>query len=140
MRTLALVTVIGLCAGACGDTAGPEHPSMLTTIELTPESVGMTDTGQKQQLTAVLKDQNGNVMTGITLFWSARNSGVATVDQDGLVTSGEKTCVATITAAATNVHETIIESNGVRVEVSHPRRPTSGASAPSAASGCGASE
>jgi len=67
MRRLANVPLVGLCLGACGDTAGPEHAPILTTIEVAPLQVSMSTTGQEQQLVAVSLDQNGDLLSGVTL-------------------------------------------------------------------------
>ena len=54
--------------------------------------------GQTQQLTATLKDANGNVLTGRTVMWSSNNTTVASVNGTGLVTAkvaGSATITAT---------------------------------------------
>ena len=54
--------------------------------------------GQTQQLTATLKDANGNLLTGRTVTWSSNNTPVATVNGTGLVTAkvaGSATITAT---------------------------------------------
>ncbi|HET9637322.1 MAG TPA: Ig-like domain-containing protein [Gemmatimonadaceae bacterium] len=48
-------------------------------------------------MTATIKDQNGNVMTGQTITWSTSNSAVGTVNGSGVV-SGVAAGTATITA------------------------------------------
>src|SRR5206468_3408243 len=57
-------------------------------------SVGLTS-----QLTATLKDANGNVLTGRTVTWSSSSTTVATVSTTGLVT-GKVAGTATITATS----------------------------------------
>src|SRR5881398_2716571 len=53
--------------------------------------------GQTVQLTATLKDANGNTLTGRTVTWSSDNTAVATVSGSGLV-SGVAAGAATIKA------------------------------------------
>ena len=55
--------------------------------------------GQTVQLTATLKDANGNTLTGRTVTWSSDNTAVATVSGSGLV-SGVVAGAATITATS----------------------------------------
>ncbi len=55
--------------------------------------------GQTVQLTATLKDANGNTLTGRTVTWSSDNTAVATVSASGLV-SGVVAGAATITATS----------------------------------------
>jgi len=70
--------------------------SAVATVTVSPASVTL-QSGQTSQLTATLKDANGNVLTGPTVTWSSNNASVATVSGTGLVTaSGPGT--ATITA------------------------------------------
>src|SRR5436309_4230209 len=55
--------------------------------------------GQTVQLTATLKDANGNTLTGRTVTWSSDNTAVATVSGSGLVSS-VAAGAATITATS----------------------------------------
>ena len=64
------------------------------TVTPAPASVGL---GQSVQLTATLKDANGNVLTGRVVTWASDNPAVATVSSTGLVT-GVAQGEATITA------------------------------------------
>lgn len=55
--------------------------------------------GQTVQLTAMVRDQNGQGMTGVTVAWASSNASVATVTGDGLVTAaanGTATVTATV--------------------------------------------
>jgi acid phosphatase type 7 len=55
--------------------------------------------GQTVQLTATLKDPNGNILTGRPVTWSSNTTGVATVNSTGLVTA-KVAGTATITATS----------------------------------------
>src|SRR5204863_8608862 len=55
--------------------------------------------GQTVQLTATLKDANGNTLTGRTVTWVSSNTAAATVSASGLVT-GKLAGAATITATS----------------------------------------
>jgi uncharacterized protein YjdB len=71
----------------------------VATVTVTPPTaslvVGVTQT---QQLTAVTKDANGNVLTGRLVSWSSSNTALATVDGNGLVTAVAAGGPVTITA------------------------------------------
>ncbi len=71
---------------------------ILTTIAISPVSASINP-GATQQLTAVCRDQNNNVMTCPTLTWTSNNTSIATVNSSGLVT-GVATGTANITASA----------------------------------------
>ncbi|MDE0681184.1 MAG: Ig-like domain-containing protein [Gammaproteobacteria bacterium] len=72
---------------------------MAETVEISPASVTFEEIGDTLQLTAEVKDGDGNVMTGVEITWSTDMPDVATVNADGLITSaGPGT--ATITATA----------------------------------------
>ena len=91
--------------------AGSQPPVPVATVTLAPASATLNE-GQTQQLTATLKDANGNILTGRSITWSSSNSSAATVSASGLVTgvaAGSATITATSegqsgTAAITVVH------------------------------------
>src|ERR1041384_7372709 len=91
--------------------AGSQPPVPVATVTLAPPSATLNE-GQTQQLTATLKDANGNILTGRSITWSSSNSSAATVSASGLVTgvaAGSATITATSegqsgTAAITVVH------------------------------------
>jgi len=86
---------------ACGgDPTPPPPPPVATSITISPSSVTFTAVGDTEQLSAEVRDQNGNVMVGAAVNWSSLRPTVATVDlREGLVTAaGAGT--ATITARA----------------------------------------
>ncbi|HEY2377991.1 MAG TPA: Ig-like domain-containing protein, partial [Gemmatimonadaceae bacterium] len=59
---------------------------------------GSLTIGQTTQATAVLKDANGNVLSGRTITWTSSNTAVATVNSTGVVTAtgaGSANIVAT---------------------------------------------
>ncbi|HYR99477.1 MAG TPA: Ig-like domain-containing protein, partial [Gemmatimonadales bacterium] len=90
---------------------GSQPPAPVATVTLTPASATVNE-GQTLQLTATLKDANGNVLTGRSITWSSSNSSGATVNGTGLVTgvvAGSATITATSegqsgTSAITVVH------------------------------------
>ncbi len=99
--------VTGVAAGSATITATSEGKSgtSVVTVSVPVASVTVSpaaasvQAGQTQQLTATLKDANGNVLTGRTVTWSSNNTTVATVNGTGLVTA-KVTGSATITATS----------------------------------------
>jgi uncharacterized protein YjdB len=90
---------------------GSQPPAPVATVTLTPASATVNE-GQTLQLTATLKDANGNVLIGRSITWSSSTSSAATVNGTGLVTgvaAGSTTITATSegqsgTSAITVVH------------------------------------
>jgi uncharacterized protein YjdB len=88
-------------ASADGLTATATVTALSTpvdTVIVTPDSVNLA-LGSTQQLTAIVKDASGNVLTGRTVTWETSSSAIATVSSSGLVT-GVTPGTATITATS----------------------------------------
>ena len=68
----------------CGDDS--VEPSVATTITLSASSLNMSLPGETFQLTASVKDQKGETMTGAEVIWSSSDDAVASV-YEGLVTA-----------------------------------------------------
>ena len=104
---LALAGLACIWVHACGGDGGteptqpPPDPPRPTTVTVSPATSELTALGAAAQLTAEVRDQNGQVMV-VTVAWSSNNTTVATVDASGLVTAaGNGT--ATIAATAGTV-------------------------------------
>ena len=97
-------------AAACGDgstepPAPPPDPPRPTTITVSPATTELNALGATEQLTAEVRDQNGQAMAGVSVTWASSSAAVATVSAAGLVTAaGNGT--ATITAMAGGVSGT----------------------------------
>jgi len=89
-----------ILAGCGGGDSGPTNPTpstptpptppptpVATSIVVTPSSVTLAEIGATEQLTATVRDQNNNPMTGQTVSWTSSNTAVATVSGNGLVTA-----------------------------------------------------
>ena len=115
-RSILGVTAAGLCAAvwtyACGDGATepptpPPDPPRPATVTVAPATVRLTALGATEQLTAEVRDQNGQVMAGAAVTWSSSAASIATVSGSGLVTavgdgtatSGSASGTATVTVA-----------------------------------------
>src|SRR5213596_302811 len=77
---------------------GSQPPAPVATVTLTPGSATVNE-GQTLQLTATLKDANGNTLVGRSITWSSSNTSAASMNGTGLVT-GVTAGSATITATS----------------------------------------
>ena len=57
------------------------------TIYVSPRTVNLTGVGSTAQLTAVVRDQQNRRLSDAVVVWTSGDSGIATVDSTGLVTS-----------------------------------------------------
>ncbi len=77
-----------LCAASllsCGDDSDLSGPGRIASLALTPANVRL-EPGQTAQLTALVYDANGAVLTGHDGTWRTSDADVATVSSSGLVT------------------------------------------------------
>ncbi len=103
-RAFAMITAslyFMILAGCGGGDSGPTSPTtpstpttptpppapVATSITVTPSSHTLASIGTTVQLTATVRDQNNNPMTGQTVSWTSANTAVATVSGSGLVTA-----------------------------------------------------
>ena len=95
--TLVAALVAATLASACGDD--PVEATVPTTVTVSPASVSLQSLDETVQLTATVKDQNGQAMSGIAVAWTSSDPAVGTVDDSGLVTAvGNGTVTVTATA------------------------------------------
>jgi len=71
---------------------------VVTTVTLAPAAASIA-VGATQALTATVKDQNGNTMSGQTVTWTSSSTAIATVSNAGVVT-GVAAGTATITGTS----------------------------------------
>ncbi len=93
-KTVMVVGLIAMLVLSCGDGAveptlppAPPPTPVVTTVTVSPDSVALTALGQTARLTAEVRDQNGQVMTGAAVAWLSSDGSVATVNESGLVTA-----------------------------------------------------
>jgi hypothetical protein len=91
-------SIIGSAGGKSGQASITVSPIAVAIVAVTPTGLTLA-IGSTQQLTASLKDANGNALTGRTLTWASSNTAIATVSATGLVT-GLAAGKATITATS----------------------------------------
>lgn len=109
MRKWVIATLV-LSAGlvACSEPR-------VTTIELSPSSVTLDAIGATQQITASLKDQNGNPISEM-VSWSSGDPNVATVNASGLVTAvanGTTTVKASAGGVTASAQVVVAQAAGV---------------------------
>ena len=112
--------VAGIAEGAATITATAESQSGTAAVTIDPDGVASIALspiapsgvpGEEVQLTATLRDDGGNILTGRPVTWTSANPDKATVDATGLVTavavgsttlqaaSGAKTATVTFSVA-----------------------------------------
>ena len=74
-------------AGGVRATADLTVTVELVALDVSPSASTMFSVGDTLRLTAEAIDANGNAVPGIPVTWASENSGIATVDMEGLVTS-----------------------------------------------------
>ena len=115
---------------ACGDgtteppTPTPDPPRP-TTVAVTPATTQLTALGATVQLSAEIRDQNGQVMAGAAVTWSSSATSIATVSGSGLVTAaGNGTATITATAEAASGTATVTVAQEVSAVVVSPAADT----------------
>ena len=97
------VAATAIWLAGCGDGGGPVDPPpppvpTATWVVVSPSEARLAGLGATVQLSAVVRDQNGQAMTA-AVTWASSDAAVATVGTDGLVTAVANG-TATITATA----------------------------------------
>ena len=116
-----LVTLMAAgLVGGCGDEA--VEPLTPTTIAVSPGSATLQSLAETVQLTAAVRDQNGQPISGVAIAWASSDPSVATVDASGLVTAvgnGVATMTATAGSASGTARVTVMQVAS-SVDVSPP--------------------
>ena len=96
-NTTSLLTALiaAILAASCGGD-DPVEPMTPTTVAVSQTSATFESLEETVQLTATVKNQHGQVMSGVAVTWTSSAPATATVDTSGLVTA-----VANGTAAVT---------------------------------------
>src|SRR5438445_544238 len=92
------VTMTATSEGQSGTASITVSGVPVASVTVSPASASVP-AGQTQQLTATLRDANGNILTGRAVTWASNNTPVATVTGTGLV-SAKVAGSATITATS----------------------------------------
>jgi hypothetical protein len=97
-RAALLITALALTLGAtaCGDEDCPNCPGSPAEVRVSPGTSSVLP-GRTLQLSALVLDADGNLLSGRGVTWSSSNTSFATVSETGLVTGVAEGAV-TITA------------------------------------------
>ena len=93
------VDVTATVEGRIGTSAVTVVAEAVSTVAVSPAAPTLAG-GATLQLTAVLKDDEGNVLTGRVITWTTSNPARAVVSSSGLVSGRSNTGPVTITATA----------------------------------------
>jgi alpha-tubulin suppressor-like RCC1 family protein len=98
-----LTVAIAACSGDVDGPSSPNdaggQPAAVSTVVIVPNAPSVS-VGGKATLSATLKDDQGNVLTGRVVAWSSSAPAIATVDATSGAVTGVATGTATITAAS----------------------------------------
>ncbi len=111
LPVLALIGLVcaSLVSQACSGGSSAPPPQVVPTvgsITVMP-SVASIEVGKTQQYAAVVKDTNGNILSGVTVGWSSSQQGVATIDSNGLA-QGLGPGTANITASNSGITSQLV--------------------------------
>jgi len=96
---LLATAALAACEKPLSRVVGPTQPAApVASLTVNPPSLTLT-VGSIQQLSSVLKDASGNILTGRAVAWTSSSPTVATVNAAGLAT-GVATGAATVTATS----------------------------------------
>jgi uncharacterized protein YjdB len=109
-RATGTVSITAAAGSVSGSSSVTVTPAPVASVTVTPSAPTVT-AGQTVQLTATLKDAQGNVLTGRTVTWQSSDLTRATVSSSGLVTTlltGKgKTVVITATSEGVSGTSTV---------------------------------
>ena len=123
-RTVALLVVRGCGDGGPSQPSGPEGPVVTTIIVNGPK--GPLQVGASFALTAEVRDQNGEAITGKTPTWSSANASIASVSNDGVVTAqgpGSASVSATVAGKSGSATVTVAIPVVFSVTITPPTAP-----------------
>ena len=87
-----------------------------TNIELSDTALSLSSLGDTTQLTAKVKDDNGNEISEAAVTWQSSNDAVATVSSTGLVTAiASGSATVTATSASLNATSSVTVSPAIRI-------------------------
>ena len=95
---IALALLLTACGGGDGNGSQAPAPAAVASVTVTPDTINL-EAGGSAQLSATLRDANGNILQGRAVSWLSNNIEKATVTSNGLVQAHVAGNV-TITASA----------------------------------------
>jgi hypothetical protein len=94
-----------LVVAACSKDGGGSGPAVVTTVSVTASPTQIT-VGGTAQASAIVKDQNGNALSGKTVSWTSLQPAIATVNPTSGLITGVSAGTATIQGTAEGVSGT----------------------------------
>ena len=109
------ITITATSEGKSGTSSITVNLVPVASVTLSTPTTPMV-VGETQQLSAVTRDANGNVLSGRLVNWSSSNAAVLTVSNSGLVTAaGQGTATITATSESVSATTPLITVNAVPV-------------------------
>ncbi|WP_420636803.1 leucine-rich repeat domain-containing protein [Candidatus Palauibacter sp.] len=103
-RTVVTAVAAVVTAISCAEsTTEPAEVPRPTSLSVDPPTARLSTLGDTVSLEATVRDQDGRIMSGVTVRWSSTDAVVVTVDGQGLVTAigyGSATVNASVGAAS----------------------------------------
>jgi hypothetical protein len=99
-------TVRATISGVNGIVTVNVTPPPVTSVSITPPAP-VVPLGSTLQLTAVLRDATGNLLTGRSVSWTSATQAVATIDASSGLVTGVTTGTSLITATSEGVGSTV---------------------------------
>lgn len=97
-RVLAFLVPLAILAACGGDSTGTPSDGVAS-VTVSPETVSITK-GGSTTLTAVIRDGDGNVLTGRSVTWFSGTSTIASVSTSGVVTGVNPGGPVTVSASS----------------------------------------
>jgi pectate lyase len=94
-----------------------EDASGAASVKVTPASAQLTAIGDTVQLTAVVRDGDGNELSNGSVAWSSRDSSIAAVDATGRVVARENGRVRIVASVASVTDSALIDVEQVAASV-----------------------
>ena len=106
-------TLIAAQSGSASATVNVTVMQSVQSIAIDPQTVTLTAIGETVQLTATVLDRNEQPVDGVAVSWISSDTGVATVDDEGLVTAvgnGSTEITARSGGASASVNVTVMQA------------------------------
>jgi trimeric autotransporter adhesin len=113
-------TLLLATSNGAADTVRVTVAQVAASIVIAPAAHTFSALGATQQFTAVVTDQNGNVLPGAPLTWTSSDPGVATVTSGGLVQAvAAGTTQITVSSGAVSAAATVVVTPAIAsIEIS----------------------
>ncbi|WP_428277058.1 Ig-like domain-containing protein [Candidatus Palauibacter sp.] len=123
LRLTLLVSLMASCSESgppSGPAPPPRTPPRAATVTVNPPAVELHAWGDTVRLTAEVRDQYGETMSGVSVTWESSAPDIATVGASGLVTAvsnGAATISAATGSVSGNASATVERAVATKVEI-----------------------